>query len=88
MNKGLWNEALHYYELSRAIREETGYRSGLARMLWYIGDVYEKQMRLAEAEQMLGQAVRIYEEVGSPELEKVRKQLDKIKELQQTASQK
>jgi len=87
-NKCLWGEALEYYERSRAIREEIGLREGLAWTLWNLGDVYENQTRLVEAEQVLGQAVKIFEEVSSRYLDKARKQLDKVRELQRIASQK
>jgi tetratricopeptide (TPR) repeat protein len=87
-NKGLWNEALQYYERSLGIREEVGDRVWLAWALKNIGDVYEKQARFTDAEQVLTQAVAIFEEVGGPDLDDARKQLDKVRELQQTVSQK
>ncbi len=81
-NKGLLGEALWYYERSRAIEEEISDRVGLANTLCKIGDVYEKQTRFAEAEQVLTQAVGIYEALGSLHLDEAREQLDKVKELQ------
>ena len=87
-NKGLWEEALAYYERSRAINEEVGFRDRLAHTLCYMGDVYEKQAQLADAERVLTQAVAIFEELGSPDLDDARKQLDNVRGLQQTASQK
>lgn len=84
-NKGLWGEALKYYEHNRAIREEIGDRAGLAVTLKNIGDVYEKQVQLADAEKVFNQAVAIFEALGSPELDKARKQLDKVRELQRIA---
>jgi hypothetical protein len=83
------------------ISEETKDRYGLACVLCDIANVCEKQTKLAEAEQLLSQAVTIFEElVGRPYIQDVwaqeyarrqedaRKQLDKIRELQQIASQK
>jgi tetratricopeptide (TPR) repeat protein len=87
-NKGLWDEALGYYERSRAICEENGDRAGLAGTLWKLGKVYEKQARFTDAEKVLIQAVAIYEALGSSRLDNARKQLDKIRELQRSASQK
>ncbi|MCI0690628.1 tetratricopeptide repeat protein [candidate division KSB1 bacterium] len=88
MNKGVWDEALEYYERGQAIFEEIGEPVGLAWALCDVANVYEKQTRLAEAEQLLGQAVAIFDALGSPDLDNARKQLDKIRELQRSASQK
>jgi tetratricopeptide (TPR) repeat protein len=86
--KGAWGEALKYSERSQVICEEIGDRRMQADVLRTLGDIYEKQARLADAEQVLIQAVSIFEAMGSPKLANARKQLDKIRELQQTASQK
>jgi tetratricopeptide (TPR) repeat protein len=87
-NRGVWDKALEHYERSRAIEEEIGDRFGLAWTLKNLGDIYEKQERLADAEKVLNQAVVIFEEAGSRYLDDARKQLDKIRELQRSASQK
>ncbi len=87
-NKGLWEDALAYYERSRAINEDVGFRDRLAHTLCHMGKVYERQARFANAEKVLNQALAIFEELGSIYLDDARKQMDKIRELQQTASQK
>jgi tetratricopeptide (TPR) repeat protein len=84
----LWDEALKYYESSLAIFEEIGDQVGQAEMFWQVAGVYEKQMRLTEAEHLLGQAIAIFERLGSRSLDSARKQLEEIRELQQTASKK
>jgi tetratricopeptide (TPR) repeat protein len=88
VQKGLWDDAMEYCKRSQAINEEFGNRAGLAVGLLQIGDIYEKQARHVEAEQVLTQAVAMLEALKSPYLDKARKQLDKVRELQQMASQK
>jgi tetratricopeptide (TPR) repeat protein len=87
-NKGDWEKALEHLERSCAVWKEIGDQRGLANTLWEMSDVYEKLARLADAEKVLIQTVEIFEALGSPDLDDARMQLDKVRELQRTASQK
>jgi tetratricopeptide (TPR) repeat protein len=86
LEKGSLDQALEYFERSKAIREKMGARAGLAWVLNNIGIIYEKQKKLIEAEQVYAQVVTIFEEVGSPDLNAARRQLEKVRELQRSTS--
>jgi tetratricopeptide (TPR) repeat protein len=60
----MWNEALTYYDRSRAINEEIGYRAGLGRALDMIAWVYFSQGLLDEALAYYERSLKIDEEIG------------------------
>jgi hypothetical protein len=58
-----------------AIRKETGYRQGEGNVLWKMSLVLDKLGERIQAKDCIESALRICEEIESPDTEKVRETL-------------
>ncbi len=73
-------QALSYYQQALAIRREVGDRSGEGATLWNIGALYFKQSRYEVSLACLLLARNIFEEVQSPNHDKVQEWIDGLQE--------
>ncbi len=62
---GELDNALDYYLLSLEIKENLGYRKGIASTLLNLGDLYFKLGNLSTAEEMMQNSYAIFKELGS-----------------------
>jgi tetratricopeptide (TPR) repeat protein len=75
---GKHEQALSYYKQALSIRREVGDRSGEGFTLWNIGVFYFKQRRYDMALACLLLARGIFEEVQSPNRDKVQERIDEL----------
>jgi hypothetical protein len=67
---------IEFFEQSRNIAREIGYRRIEGHPLWKMGQIVDKLNNRAEAIALAEAALNIFKEIESPTAEKIRKQLD------------
>lgn len=76
--QGKLGDALKYFNLGLPILRELGDQLHLADTLWKTGHVYEQLNQLPESTSALTETLALHEAIGSPQVEQVRKHLDRV----------